>query len=48
MSFVHAQDGQTPLHAAAIKGHVEIAQLLMEKGANVEATDKVQFVANVY
>ena len=30
---------------AARNGHVEIAQLLMEKGANIEATDEVQFVA---
>ena len=47
-SFVHAQDGWTPLHEAASNGHVKIAQLLMEKGANIEATDKVHFVANVY
>ena len=47
-SFVHAQDGQTPLLEAARLGHVEIAQMLMEKGANIEATDKVQLVANVY
>ena len=26
-------------------GHVEIAQMLMEKGANIEATDKVSFLA---
>ena len=47
-SFVHAQDGETPLLKAASNGHVEIAQMLMEKGANIEATDKVQLVANVY
>ena len=47
-SFVHAQDGWTPLLVAASNGHVEIAQMLMEKGANIEATDKVQLVANVY
>ena len=46
--FVHAQNGWTPLHMAANKGHVEIAQLMMEKSANIEATDKVQLVANVY
>ena len=48
MSFVHAQHERTPLLGAAKNGHVEIAQMLMEKGANVEATDKVQLVANVY
>ena len=48
MGFVHAQDGWTPLHKAASNGHVEIAQMLMDKGANIEATDEVQLVANVY
>ena len=47
-SFVHAQNGWTPLLVASQNGNVEIAQLLLEKGANIEATDKVQFVANVY
>ena len=46
-SFVHAQDGWTPFLAAASNCHVEIAQMLMEKGANIEATNKVQLVANV-
>ena len=40
-SFVHAQFGETPLLVATLNGHVEIAQLLMEKGANVEATEEV-------
>ena len=44
-SFVHAQYGRTPLLAAARKGHVEIAQMLMEKGVNIEAMDKVSFLA---
>ena len=47
-SFVHAQDGRTPLFEAASNGNVEIAQMLMEKGADIEATTKVQLVANVY
>ena len=47
-SIVHAQDGWTALLGAANNGCVEIAQLLMEKGANIEATNKVQLVANVY
>ena len=47
-SFVHAQDGRTPLLGQQYNGHVKIAQMLMEKGANIEATDKVQLVANVY
>ena len=44
-SSVSTQDGQTPLLWAAMYGHVEIAQLLMEKGANIEARDKVSFLA---
>ena len=47
-SFVHAQDGLTPFWGAASNGHVEIAQMLMEKGANIEATHRVRLVANVY
>ena len=47
-SFVHAQYGRTPFLGAASNGCVEIAQMLMEKGANIEATNKVQLVANVY
>ena len=47
-SFVHAQNGRTPFLYAAGNGCVEIARLLMEKGANIEATTKVQLVANVY
>ena len=43
-SFVHAQSGRTPLLEAARNGHVEIAQLLMEKGANIEIVDKVSFL----
>ena len=48
LSFVHGQDGGTPLLWAARNGHVEIAQLLVEKGAIIEATAKVQFVAFVH
>ena len=47
-SFVHAQGGRTPLLEAARNGHVKIAQLLMENGTNIEATDEVQLAANVY
>ena len=45
---MHAQYGRTPLLVALSSGCVEIAQMLMEKGANIEATDKVQLVANVH
>ncbi len=33
-------DGNTPLHAAAISGHTEIAKLLLEAGANVMNRNK--------
>ena len=45
---MHAQYGWTPSLMAANNGRVEIAQMLMEKGANIEATNKVQMVANAY
>ena len=47
-SVVHAQYGSTPLLVAASNGHVKTTQLLIDKGANIEATIKVQLVANVY
>ena len=47
-SFVHAQDRQTPLLVALKNSNVEITQWLMQKGANIEATDEVHFVGNVY
>jgi hypothetical protein len=35
------QDGHTPLFFAALRGHVEVAQVLLEAGANKEAKDEV-------
>ena len=35
------QYGQTPLWTASFEGHTEIAKLLTEKGADVNATKKV-------
>ena len=35
------QLGKTPLHDAADKGHIAIAALLVEKGADVNAMDDV-------
>ncbi len=34
------RDGYTPLHLASDKGHLDIARLLIERGANIEATDR--------
>ena len=47
-SLLHAQLGWTPLLLAAEKGHVKISQMLMEKGANIEATNEVELMANIY
>ena len=33
-------NGQSPLHLAAIMGHVEVAELLIARGADLEGTDK--------
>jgi ankyrin repeat protein len=33
------ESGATPLHYAALVGHREVAQLLVERGANINATD---------
>ena len=35
------QDGRTPLHYACSCGHREIARILLDKGANLEATADV-------
>lgn len=36
------QDGWTPLHYACDRGHVEVAKLLLEEGANVNARDEAR------
>ena len=41
LPLCNLQDGNTPLHRAALNGHKEVAALLLDKGANLEALDKV-------
>jgi hypothetical protein len=40
-----AQFGSTPLHCAALRGHVACVALLVERGANKEAKDNVRCAA---
>jgi ankyrin repeat protein len=35
------QDGATPLHAAAVRGHAEVVKVLLAAGANVNTTTDV-------
>ena len=35
------QDNKTPLHHFADSGHSDVVQMLLDKGANIEAVDKV-------
>ncbi len=36
------QNGETPLSAAAYRGRLEVARLLLEKGADVDRADNVR------
>ena len=47
MTFV-LQDGWSPLHAASSKGHLDIVKTLIEAGANVNQTEKVQCVGRLH
>lgn len=40
-SLLQHQDGRTPLHYACSCGHRDIARILLDKGANLEATADV-------
>ena len=41
ISHSYVQDGYTALHEAAVKGHHEICQCLIEHDASVDVQDKV-------
>ena len=42
ISHIFAQGDQTALHCAAVCGHHEICQCLVEHGASVDAKDSVR------
>ncbi len=41
LTLLASQDGQTPLYMASYKGFLPVVQFLVERGAKVNAADKV-------
>ena len=41
--FLYTQDGHTPLYRACVRGHSDVAQLLINKGASFDVTDIVSY-----
>jgi ankyrin repeat protein len=39
---------ETPLDSAAAKGNVEVVQLIIERGAEVDSRDMLGYVAQIY
>ena len=46
MPLMLIQDGRTPLHICCIKGKVKMVKLLIDRGSDVKAKDKVCFPGN--
>ncbi len=40
-SFVSVQEGDSPLHVACLNGHTDAVSLLLESGADLQATTEV-------
>ena len=43
-STLSLQDGNTPLYFASLKGHCQVAELLLSKGANVNLQKRVYYI----
>ena len=41
--FSLMQDGATPLYVASLEGRKGVVKLLLEKGANIDQQDKVEY-----
>ena len=41
--FLYTQHGRTPLSWACVRGHSDVAQLLINKGASFDVTDEVSY-----
>ena len=44
---MHNQDGSTALHYAASRGHTAVVTVLLDRGADITATDKVSDIVLV-
>jgi len=39
---ISVKDMETPLHGSTRGGHMEVVVLMLDRGANIEATDEVR------
>ena len=45
--FLYTQDGRTSLLLACARGHSDVAQLLINKGANFDVIDRVSYYSYI-
>jgi Ankyrin repeat len=41
---IHWQDGDRALYCASSAGHVEVVKLLLDRGADIDATNNVSYI----